>query len=464
MPQITVAIWNIQEFGSNREWKRGFSSVFLNNFIAALLEHLDVDVLAMMEVLHVAAPSLASLQEQLAARDPAWRYDWIKGALREENPANADDLSWSSGVGYPRQEGYALFWKHGNPSFTVLDATAPVSEGSPFPPAVSHKINLVTHGLEFSSQNGIWGVRQGYVAGSPFPVVGAHMAHEWPRLNFISVSHGDPLTPLLRFTRRPAFTILRLHDDGGGELDCPLLWFHAPSRPPRNATATGISGLSRELFVVPRIVPGGLAFDYTHAVIAGGDFNLAMPEAPAPIGEEYERYTRGFADNPLGGAACDVGLQPRGEARTTVQLNEQGPGGLFNGPRILSNQVEAYLHSTIDQIFHRIPAPINVAGCSVVELVQLVMNPPPAIRQAIQQFHPLLMGAQVVAWNSGGWVDLNGPGPIGADGNPAYPLIHRWDEFIAGVAAGAFATARTAAEFIHIFISDHLPVAIRLNW
>lgn len=439
-------------------------SALANAFIAALMQHLCVDVLAITEVFRDAGSSLNNLLAQLQAFDATWKYDWIKGALRVDDPTDASGLSWSSAQGNYRPEGYALFWKSGNANFTILDAIVSVSEGvRPAEVPQGHKINLVTHGIAFRSVNGRWNVRQGFLADDIYPRIGTRQATVWDRLDFISVLHKDPETPLRNFTRRPAYAILHLNV-GDGHMDCPLLWFHAPSEPDRSETATEISGLSRELFVVPRRDGAELAFSYAEAVIAGGDFNVDMPEAPAPVGDEYERFIRDFSDTPHGGAGCELGLRPQGESKTTIRLI--GP----DGKPITKPNVTDYLGSAIDQCFFRMPAAGPAAAASVVDLISLVKATPDVLKPAIREYGNLFAWVAEHVRNERvgdkqGWINVFGPGPIRPNDAAVYPLIHRWDEFTAGFGATArFGTSRTAAEFIFICISDHLPLLVQLDW
>lgn len=474
MPKVKVAIWNIQDFGSNKPYKRGANSLNLCKFISAFMYHKEIDVLAIMEVRPTAQPSLNNLRLQLNALRPAgaplWEYDWIKGSTIEDDPVRSDDLSWSSGQGGIRPEGYALFWKNGDPNFTVMDAMRDISEGVRTAPPVQHKLDLVTHGLQYDvgrNNDGRigWGVRQGFLENRRHPQLGNEPG-QWHRLNFISVAHNAPADPRLRFTRRPAFTVLRLNGAGGGAGTlCPLLYFHAPSRTGRSDTATLVSGLSRELFVAPQRIGGIVGYNYATTVIAGGDYNLAMGDGPDDTGKYYGRYTRKFRSDTGGGAQCKIGLLPQGMVRTTVQLNEKGKSGLYNGKKITGDTVGAYLKSTIDQMFYRHPAGITVDNSEVVDLVSLVKDPPDSLRDAIKVFLPLLDRAVEYANAHGGRIEVRGRGPILANGSAIYEKIWHWTRFRGGVTRGSFQNStRAAAEFIHIFISDHLPLTLQMNW
>jgi len=471
MPQVKVAIWNIQNFGIGNPYTRGVASSALSTFIKAFVRSQEIDVLAIMEVTPKAAPSLNMLLETLnlgLLEEPLWAYDWIKSSVRLEDadypPTNPDQLDWRGGPHSPRREGYALFWRYNTGRFEVRPSNYAMSEGvHPHGHGLpGNIINLITHGLEFDrNDEGIWDQVDGY---NPrieqlYPLQDGR-AHNWSILNFPSVGRADPRQPRRTLSRRPAYCVLDLNIAGKVEAErlCPIICYHAPSNKSIANLATRLSGLSRELFVLtdqhntPRL--------HNDLVVAGGDYNYNMAEDPYPIGP-YEKYVNSYRGNNTGGADCTEMLLPRGTVRTTVQLNSPGRSGRFNGEAITSHYPVDYLFTSIDQLFYRINPIFSRAEGIAFNLISYVFNSiDPEVLGSIGAFLPLLNKAIGDADS----VDDH-LGPLKPGGKQIYRGMTDWLEFYDSVVRTDFSTSvRSAAEFIHIFISDHLPLVLTLSW
>src|SRR3954462_8031285 len=113
MPRLTVAYWNIQNFGRDTPYTRGNGSGEATAFIANVIEQLDADVFFMMEVMPSGEVDLINLQTDLngggVVMTPDWSFDFIPAAYTAAATRPVIDigeLTWSCGGS--RHEGYAV--------------------------------------------------------------------------------------------------------------------------------------------------------------------------------------------------------------------------------------------------------------------------------------------------------------------------------------------------------------------
>ena len=474
MPQIRVVLWNIQNFGQNRPDYRGVNSQLLANVIRDLVRYLQIDILMIMEVLPAAGPSLTALVNTLNANIPGgnadWKYDWIKGSIASGSPippTAPGQTSWRGGPGSPRVEGYAIFWRSNQPAkYTMVPARNNCSEGSA-PGVAGHFLELVTQGLEFDYvDDAHWWVTQGFSPATsqtlPFDdnvAVGA-----WQPLNFPYVTVTMFAEPRVYQSRRPAFAILNLNIAGAGQADrlLPLIFYHAPSNQKRAQIGTFSSALSRQINVVNQLDGAGnqtATLQRANKAMIGGDFNWRRPAPPDFV---YQQFTDPYQNNVDGGSNLTFDTLPGDD--TTVQLQDF-QNGRFNGNDITSNNNADYYWLPIDQLMYRNLTQVP-ASSGRINMLQLLQNQPYSpFRASMADFRQHF---QTIINNSG-WVPDPTIGPLHtALGIPVFGFrFTNWSSFYANLGRGAgtrrFTTARSAAEFMHLFVSDHLPLLLTFN-
>lgn len=474
MPSIRFMAWNIQNYGQNTVYaqlRKGVNSVLLNNFIAAIVQELDIDILGIMEVMPTAQPHLDNLLTALNSDPnllaPDWVYDWIKGSVHVAPPpgnVNAPNtLSWRSGVTAPRQEGYALFWRNGLPSFSMIGAAQPMSEGIWFdvngpPIAIANSLSLSLTGRPIQGRGGRSAPRA--VHGFQIATVGAN----WDDAYFPDTARvlGN-WAVYWEWARRPCYCIIEMPIPGATNRQklCPIMLYHSPSYRSLSQSGTFIAGLSQELYAVHDLdgnnLPTGNLI-YHDKVIAAGDYNV--PTYGWMWDQSYQSFHGAFAANNTAGANCLSIANPNNYIKTTVQLN-QHQNGQFNGPPIVSANIDDYYALPIDDLFWR-GLTLNPAAnpsTYVFTVPEAVMNQGELTGAPVQGYFPWLQSLRNVSLAQGWGVDPNF-GPRLANGNPAFSFMTNWNSFYQDLQNGDFTTARSAAEFAREFVSDHLPLVI----
>jgi hypothetical protein len=476
MPQIRVAMWNIQNFGgANQNNSRGVNNQLLANVIRDLVRYLQIDILMIMEVLPAAGPSLQAVVNTLNAGIPGgnadWRYDWIKGSIATGSPlppVSPATTSWRGGPGSPRVEGYAFFWRSNQPAkYTLVPARNNASEGS-FPGAVGHYLELITQGLDFDYvDDQHWWVTSGYnpATHQTLPIDNNQAALTWQPLNFPWVNIGMFAEPRVFQSRRPAFAILNLNIAGAAQADrlLPLIFYHAPSNRTRAQIGTFSAALSRQINVANQLDMAGnqtAALNRVNQAVIGGDFNW---NRPAPVDFTYAKFVDPYQNNVLNGGS-NLAFNTLPHDATTVQIREL-ENGRFNGPQITTNVNADYYYSPIDQLMFRGLANVPAATGSV-NMMQLLQNAPYSPFRASMAAYRLHFQTMInnSAWHADGTL---GPldGPVGL---PVFGLrFTDWNNFYANLGRNngtrRFTTARSAAELMHIFVSDHVPLVLTFN-
>jgi hypothetical protein len=472
--RVVVAAWNVQNFGSDsRQYPnyKGMDSVLLAQFISAVVEEYDVDVLLMMEVFRTARPHLDVLLTALnaPALNEDWCYDWVKGSVKDElsvTPAGGVDsrkkLDWtSSGMGAPRAEGYAVFWRDDQHArFAMQAAALDMSQGSR--PDADYNGTPPGHCLSLS----LWGrdtrgtgnhppyvqVEHGFVRTRP--------SDSWTPSHYPDVAKvSSPYVPSWPRVRRPAYVVLRLNVAGGDELRlCPIVVYHAPSTQQRAETGTYISGLARELYVLP----GFLQPFFHRKFVAAGDYNLTAGH-PDHWDANYRPYWRPFAlvaTDWDSGAASETALSDPTESYESIVAVR----GAHGGSPIDSDEIDDYLGGSIDNLFQR---GLDDPDVFISQLPFHVMQGGKLNGPPVQAWYPHLLAIEDMAIDDDGQVTAT-TGPEWGNGTAIYPNMTDWAAFKAGVQQGYFngnnatgqGDARSCAVFIHDFVSDHFPVFV----
>lgn len=298
-------------------------------------------------------------------------------------------------------------------------------------------------------------------------------ANHWDYQKFY---RGAGYSAQLFGARRVAYATLSVNSPALGtpaqEL-LPVLAYHAPVA--QSAVAMALSSLSKPMYE---------AYDGTNWIandraVIGGDYNAKLK----PTSYNYEAYTDGFgpAGGLSGGADCNNANgscirvnAPGGPSpsknppnRTTVQLKNPPT---FGTP-INSNNLDDYRFLAIDNAFYRGFSPLQspqAAAGSVYDLLAAVTGGggvPNIPGFVIQQFLTI-----PVFWDIANILAGNKLPPL-----PTTNGIQNAVQFASDLYAGIFQdppagpthgvppAARRAAEFIHLCVSDHLPVLFSMD-
>jgi hypothetical protein len=435
-------------------------------------------VLVILETMPGALASLrtllAELNQGLAHGDDDWCFDWVKGSILNDPPGSAADLTWGGGPAAPRHEGYAVFFRANRAgAFNMVPAFVDMSEGA-WRPGRWNPLNGEAHFVELSRKgrlfdyinDGHWTSGGAYnPATDALLSLDAHGAtvNPWPDSEYPYVNFGHFAEPHVTQSRRPAFILADLHNGGltAARL-CPIMGFHAPSNLVRAQMGTYISGLAREPYVVHDLLANGHqdpgAFVHNAQFVAGGDYNVDSRNLPQHPDNYYGILTNAYSNALTGGADATSLLPLDGTgAKTTVQIKEPMYGH-YGGDPIEDPNVGAYLSRSIDQAFYRGLAENNGG---VYNFMQAIMNvAPQPYRDVIRAYGPFFDG---IIRNTRQAPDRH-LGPIRGI-FPEYRFqFTNWADFYRDIKRGRFTTARSAAEFLHIFISDHLPLVLYFSW
>jgi len=477
VPDISVMVWNIQNFGQASPRFRGNYGP-VSQFIARAARAQNVDIIFILELKRTGVARLDTVRQALdaayAAAVPAgdWFFDSIKSAIFAGVPADpntnittAAQLGWMAPA---NSEGYAMFWNRNPAKFTMLAAPniagAANTQSNGVGPVImggipDHALSLVIQGRPPAADpHSAWAYTSpGFNPPGNIPI--------WNNLNF---PNRWGIVLRRNGSRRPCYCTINVTMAGpppAAQRIVPIMAYHAPSNsanlnsPP---AGTQVSGFARQMYQAqnPAAAWGWIN---NARVIAGGDFNVDMNPAALPVNRQnsYAVFTNAFAAGAAGGAACaaNVPVQQASQLNKTVVALTQWIGG----PPIQSNQLNDYKTAEFDNIFWRgftnTPPP---ARGRVYDLLFAVRTGGSLAGAPVSSFLPLLnagMGALTVA-PGGNYV---GPQPCNAAGDLIYPSILNFNAFHADVTAGQMTSARRAAEFVKLFISDHLPIVFRFT-
>ncbi|HEU5270932.1 MAG TPA: hypothetical protein VFU36_13490 [Jatrophihabitans sp.] len=488
MPQLTVCLWNIQNYGQPSGRYTGVAgnenNQTRNAFIAAFLVLHQIDVLMIMEMQPGQDAALDDLVDRLNAAaalgDEDWAYSYCGCAIRHgvNTVTGAADLTNTTAA---RTECYAVVWRTQRNYFTLIDAVVPIdqgtSDGVPSPlnisqrgrPTGERQVNNATYRITATG---------GFLPNSvyPYELVGNQyqLMPTWPRLDFPLTGRTQADRPAWTGSRRPAYVVAQLAD--AAHTLAPVMAYHAPSNAGRAYWGALMAGLARELYVVDNVdgqnrptpaAPPVLA----NAGFAGGDFNYAVAGAEWPAGYGY--FTAANGQTWDTGAAQQATPAPDAadvDRRTTVQLLS----GRFHNQPIVSDDPNDYLRLNIDLGFNR--AIQQIVSVRVNLVSEIMQNPGDCYDEAMSGVAAYMLSLQRAVRRPAQQMAVTGPqrrGSRNRDGS------YNWIPLISGAWGGTFrnwgdartqyrrqriTTARCAAEFIHLFVSDHLPLISTFNY
>jgi hypothetical protein len=480
MATVRAMVWNIQNFGSKGDSYanyKGANSELLAEFIADVVRAFKIDVLMVLEVMPTAEPSLDNVMYALnrGLDPPDWCYDWVKCAVARrpekvpyDDVETRDQLSWRGSRHAQREEGYAVFWRNSQTDrFTMQDAREPLSEGGWTvkrykTPAPRHAIELTLRGREIEGADNAPWVRasNGFLRKDPIK--------HWDWSQYPDISKFASIwSPRWDRTRRPAVATIVLNTGGTREQTVvPIVAYHAPSRREPARMGIYLSGLARELYITHTGVDN--VYEFHEKAIALGDYNLGTDDDSWDAA--YVTYHRPFKADRSAGADMKGFNDDDDHITTTILLNELVDGKPI-GPAIEGDKLRDFYRATIDNVFVRgltndntyvcrLPADTMKGGVFTgdklkrwsAHLDKLVLSPGNVHKK---------QGPRTREWVDGQW-----------ELKPIFPHMTDWTAFLAAVKRGWFkgdantgdgVEARQAAEFIHDFVSDHLPLYVEFD-
>lgn len=472
---LTVCLWNIQNYGATSPKYSGagaHNNALRNSFIAGFVIEHGVEVLMIMEMQPGQDGSLDDLVGRLnRATDAVWAYSYCGCAIRDGQAAVTGPESLTNLTG-ARTECYAVVWRTGQAGFTLLTADPAIAQGASDEANLPLRISqLGRPTVEQQVAGGsVLNPDGGYVRGLTFPYqrIGNqyNLMDHWPQLGFPPTGRWAVDLPSWTRSRRPAYVVARLAD---GTL-VPVLAYHAPSDPNRAYWGVRSAGLARELYVVDNLPGQNPPVVTVNRGFAGGDFNYAVPSAAWPDAYGFFTGANGQAWNTGAGQVATPAPELADvERRTTVQL-VAGPRN--NKQPIIDDQVAGYLALEIDLGFNRPGQQIEAAR---IDLVSEVMdNPNRVYDEAMVSTARFMLELQRGVREPEQQMTETGPQYWGPkqDGREGWiamvsgawgSTFLNWEEARYQYRNRRITTARCAAEFVNLFISDHLPLIATFN-
>jgi hypothetical protein len=490
MPDVKACLWNIQNFGQDSPKYNGTnvknkSNSMRNEFISRFVHANAIDVLLIQEVSSTPLNALTDLCSKLNAlnllADRDWCYSYCGSAIankRVDVPGRPIDLAYRTGA---RTEGYAVLWRSNQiDRFRMISSLYPIATASGPGNDVQSPLNISLRGRPTGVQNNLFGPTGGYMYLNKYPfnwnaVAGQFLImDEWPKLNYPPTSKVDRRGVQWERARRPVYVVLKM--SGGENLLCPVCVYHAPSNQTAASWGAYVAGLARELYAVNAVTdanaPNPDELVPVRKGVFGGDFNLSVNLANW-VGGDYMYFINRYERADTGGAsrrAAPLQTLPDADRRTTVQILKDNHRTPIDDP---GNN--AYLKWKIDLAFSTAATQVtaarvdllavlraDVAGVYAVPLQQTAayMNLVEAAIQNAPQSKPEKMvnptgvyrevTKKVKKKTVKKWV----PVISGAWGG----TFMDWEESKKQFTAGLVTDARRAAEYMHIFVSDHLPL------
>ncbi|WP_350334296.1 endonuclease/exonuclease/phosphatase family protein [Coralliovum pocilloporae] len=489
MPNVVVCIWNIQNYGSSSPKYNGLpgsaSNAMRNAFITAFIQQNNIDVLLIQEVSSTPQAALTDLRNKLNHPLPAgskdWKVSWCACAVAHSDTdtvTSEDDLIFMTGA---RTEGYAVVWRDNQAArFDMLQGLNQIASGTV--PAGNSPLNISLFGRP-TDNNTLgggpekFGATGGYLPANNFPYqADAHgvygLMDHWPKLNYPPTSTYDVLGVQWHKSRRPAYVVLKLND--GHDTLCPVAAYHAPSNATRASWGAFMSGLAREVYATNGLAAGVPTAATTVPLtkfVFGGDFNHSVDQADWP--GDYAYMNANHAQQFTGGAQTTQAPDHTAAdtaRRTTVQLMT----GAAHDTPIISADPNDYLRHKIDLAFFPRTAP-QVITAQRINLPTVLTGAGGAAYAgcltATDAFMAHVAGA--VAAPDTRFAAVTGPEKRHRKRNHGGGFVYQWSPIISGAwggtfvnwattraqfGAGAVTDARRAAEYYHIFVSDHLPL------
>ncbi|MEO6700519.1 MAG: hypothetical protein ABI140_11635 [Jatrophihabitantaceae bacterium] len=494
MPSVKVCLWNIQNYGQpsgKYNGRLGNANELRNRFLSRFLQSNAIDVLMIQEVMPNAQAALTDLVARLNALYPVgqrdWRYSWCGCAIRDDTiatvtqPANLIDRTGA------RSECFGVVWRSGQAArFTMIRGAYQIAHGSS--PATLSPLNISQLGRptgNVTDNLGVetYGATGGFTRDNVYPWEldplndDYDLLNAWPRLNYPRTSNLDARRPSWSRSRRPAYVVIRLND--ADSTLCPIAAYHAPSNQQLASWGVYMSGLAREVYAtdaVAGVVPNpAIAPVLANAGFFGGDFNYSENNWPGP----YRYFTDPRSQNYDSGAnltAVPPHTDPAPDRRTTVQIVT---GAGHNVP-IVSANTDDYLRYKIDVGFHRNIADITATRVDL--LTEIMANPNNVYDNALIQTETYMAYIEDQVENpfnpTRERMTATGPQYEKKQKPRRGPVYYSWVPIICGAWGGTFTDwdesrdqfanaditdARRAGEYIHIFISDHLPLVATID-
>jgi len=488
-----VCLWNIQNYGqdSGKYNGTGANNSLRNRFIAAFVVEHEIDVLMIMEMQPGMQAALADLVTKLnaayaGAGNKDWAYSYCGCAIKNDAvdvvgaPADLIDRTGA------RSECYAVVWRYNRAAFTMIRGIAAIAQATT--PGRHSPLNISQLGRPTGNNNfafvgpNTFGATGGFVRAQVYPYEyryfqgGYQLMDHWPKLNYPRTSVLDVARPDWSRSRRPAYVVIELDDDD--ETLCPIMAYHAPSNQQRASWGAFMNGLARELYVVDNVNGAKAPTPNADPVLAdygfvGGDYNYSVDSDDWP-----EDYTY-FVDDR--GQAYDTGAFQQEtpehddapeDRRTTVQIIT----GQNHDVPINSANTDDYLRYKIDLGFHRaIP---ELTAQRVDLLTEVMANPHNAYNTALTRTAAFMNNLVANLDDDDDDVRMTPTGPQRRlhkrqFGQAAWsPMVSgswgstflNWNAARNNYAAHNITNARRAAEYIHIFVSDHLPLIATINF
>lgn len=286
-----------------------------------------------------------------------------------------------------------------------------------------------------------------------------------PAFNWLYFTRGAGYPAIRTGCRRPATLTIEINRTGfpaPADRLVPIIVYHAPSAAPASSAGMQRAAYAREMYQAYDWGAGNWVT--CNNALLGADFNVIVDTVAYP----YNAFTAPFgpALGMGGGAACTMAVNnpAMGGSRANNPLNQSiialtaGVGG----PPIFSAVLNNYRSLAIDNCFYR-----GLGGAVVAVLGQL----------------PDLLVASSVGGNLVGMPVqncLNTPAMVASTTAminglpmPVLPSVNSPMTTLLDMNLGAFGSmpafgaqdtpARRVAEFVNLFVSDHLPVAIQFN-
>lgn len=496
--RITAGIWNIQNYGTStaNPPKFGANSVRRNQFLCRYRTRWNVQIMLLMEVSSYASADLHDLVTQLNAVATAaglttdWAFSFCGSAIATgaRNPlVDEDDITFRSDA---RSEGYAVVWRTNQAAiYRMLPSLVPMAAETWAPAInpnlpVANPLNFVTTGREAATvvAENRFRALGGYTTGAVYPYRDGVLQGAWPDLAMATTSVANPHQIAWAGARRPAFVVINQTNGGTvGRRLCPIAAYHAPSNAGQASWGAYMTGLSRELYVTNNLTGGGApdpaALVHNESAVVGGDYNLEVATAAWP--GAYENYTRGFNNAWDGGANCrEAPLHGAADTsrRSTVQLLHHDHVTPIAGAASTD-----FLRHMLDLAFTR-DSTSTIRGFRMDVLDELMSDAGGARFGAVLTALNAHLDAYVTALPADGNhnVVAAGHGPerrmrvrVGGVWQWVWkPLLTgswgssfaNWNTFKAQLAAGRLTGARQAAEYYHMFVTDHLPILVDFSW
>jgi len=496
VPSVKVCLWNIQNFGqvSGKYDGQGHSGALRNRFLARFIMRNNLDVVMIQEVMPSARYALDDLVTKLNALYPPlqrdWAYSFCACAIKDDDVmvvTSDDDLIDRTGA---RSECYGVLWRRNQAArYTMIEGVHQIARAGST--GVRSPLNISQRGRPTGIARGrgtqqTFGPSGGYVREQVFPYIYSRTQRQyilmsvWPRLNYPRTSIMDNQRPNWSRSRRPAYVVLKLND--GNNSLAPVGAYHAPSNGQLASWGAFMGGLAREIYVVdkvgndnrprPNVDP-----ETINSGFFGGDFNYSVDQDKWPSDYTYFVGARGTADT--AGANLNAVPAPTdtpAARRTTVQIVT---GDNHDQP-IVGASNDDYLRLKIDLGFY---LKFDITATRVNLLAEVRANPGGVYNDPLRQTEAYMAHVEAEINNPFNFyperLALTGPQYQKPKKRKNKPTIYTWCPLICGSWGGTFidwaetrdqfgnadiTDARRAAEYIHIFISDHLPLVATFTW